>query len=78
MIYTLLTIYVICAFIMYGLGFAYWQREYASISHYHYIQDLLVSILFGILFPVSFITFILSNMRKFGFTNIFKHGLKFK
>ena len=74
----LIIVYIIGAILMYGLEFAYWQREYATISHYYYIQDLLVSILFGILFPVSFIAFILFNMRKFGFTKIFKHGLKFK
>lgn len=40
MFYLIIAIWIICGFINYGLGFAYWQRKFPTIAKDNYKSDM--------------------------------------
>ena len=67
----IITIWVICGILAYGISFAHWQREYPTLAESSYREDMGFSILWIPLGPLGLIiTYFLSGFAE--------HGLKFK
>jgi hypothetical protein len=72
MIWTLIILgYVALGVYVYGITFAYFQREYPTIAGLDYSSDRRRGICFGLVAPISvFVVYRMSHNAK--------HGLKFK
>lgn len=68
-------LYLIMAIIVYGTNFAYWQStSYKVLAKRYYKTDIIISIIFGILW---FITILDKQIRNDLIKSFKKNGLKF-
>lgn len=64
-------LWVISGILAYGISFAHWQRSFPLIAKESYIEDVILSISFGLFGIFSLMVLII-------LTNFVKHGIKFK
>ncbi len=68
MIYLVIITYLICCILSYGMSFAFWQRKFPNIAPHAYRSDIISSIMFSLLGPISLLfTYFNTNFAKYGF-----------
>lgn len=72
----IVTTYILCGILCYGLYFAFAQKEFPSLANNDYEIDRFIALITSFSGPVGLVGFIIGTLVFDG--NPFKHGLMFK